>query len=112
MRTSHCATREDALVNAVVRERDPLVRATLTGALVACSDRASRRSSTPSGARCVRSVRGQRRPALVAAVANGPAEQRRQIAYVLAASGSVTHVTAKRDLLADRDPEVRFAALY
>ena len=51
-------------------------------------------------------------PALVSAVANGPAEQRRQIAYALAASDSVKGVTALRDLLADADPAVRFAALH
>jgi len=51
-------------------------------------------------------------PALVNALPHGSTEQRRQIAYALAAAGSAVGIAALRDLLADPDATIRFAALH
>jgi HEAT repeat protein len=51
-------------------------------------------------------------PALMAALPDAPTEQRRQIAYALAASGSATGLAVVRELLADSDATIRFAALH
>ena len=182
--TTPDATVEDELVTAVVSERDPLVRDTLTRALVACSDRIVPRlvalldnadAAVRQHAAHVLGKRGDHSamdallraagdvdsavaykavfalgrirnprsietlvralahaddpvrhaardalqgfgieavPALVGALPNGSAEQRRQIAYALGASQSVRGLDAVRDLLQDSDAAVRFAALH
>src|SRR4051812_41214812 len=90
--TTPHVTLEDALVTAVVRERDPFVRDTLTRALVACSDAVV--------------------PRLVALLSNPVAEVRQHAAHVLGKRADGGATDALLQAVSDKNSVVACKAVF